>query len=160
MIGFKAFMEDLTCRGYQYEIGKTFTADGEIELCGNGFHFCKQPGQVFSYYDKDARLCEVEADGEIIEGDDKCVCSKLTVLREIIGVDRNRIIYGNGYGYGNGDGYGYGYGNGDGNGNGYGYGNGNGYGDGDGYGYGYGNGNGYGYGDGKTINNILTFKED
>ena len=137
MIGYKAFMEDLTCRGYQYEIGNTFIADGKIELCGKGFHFCKQPGQVFAYYEKTARLCEIEADGAIIEGADKCVCSHLTVVREIIGIERNRIIYG--------DGDGYGYGDGDGNGNVYGH----------VCGHVYGNGDGYS----RSINRVLIFKE-
>lgn len=31
--GFKGFSQDLTCRGFQYEIGKTYEYDGNIELC-------------------------------------------------------------------------------------------------------------------------------
>ena len=128
MTGYKAFKNDLSCRGFQYEIGKTYTVDGDIGLCKRGFHFCRYPLQVFEYYDEKARMCLIEADGEIIEGEDKCVCSKITILREITGVERGRINYGNGDGDGNG------------------YGN--------GYGDGYGNGNGYGYG---KINSVLIF---
>ena len=108
MIGYKAFDDDLSCHGFQYEVGKTYTMDGDISLCERGFHFCRYPSQVFQYYDKESRMCLVEADGEIVEGDDKCVCSKITLLCEITGVERGRIIYGNGdgYGYGYGDGYG------------------------------------------------------
>ena len=145
MKGYKAFNGDMTCRGFQYEIGKTYEIDQKIGLCESGFHFCKQPAQVFKYYDKDARVCEVEASGEIIEGDGKCVCSKITILHELVGFERGRLNYGNGYGYG--------YGNGNGNGYGYGYGNGHGNGHGDGY------GNGYGNGDGRNINRVLIFKE-
>lgn len=141
MIGYKAFKNDLSCRGFQYEIGKTYTIDGNIGLCESGFHFCRYPQQCLDYYDMDARLCLVIAGGEIIEGEDKCVCSKITILREITGVERGRINYGYGYGYGDGNG------NGDGDGYGDGYGNGNGDGDGDGYSYG-------------GINRVLIFKED
>ncbi|MBR0090210.1 MAG: hypothetical protein IJP92_00710 [Lachnospiraceae bacterium] len=166
MKGYKAFENDLTCRGFQYEIGKAYTVDGKIGLCKNGFHFCRYPSQVFKYYDKESRMCLIEADGEIIEGEDKCVCSKITILREITGAARGRINYGDGDGYGDGygDGDGYGYGDGYGNGDGYGDGNGNGYGygdgDGDGYGYGNGYGNGYGDGYGYGIHKVLIFKED
>ena len=143
MKGYKAFKDDLSCRDQQYEIGKTYTIDGAIGLCERGYHFCLQPLQCFGFYDDDARLCEVEANGKIIEGDDKCVCSKITILREIVGAERGRIEYGNGngYGYGYGSGYGYGYGS--------------------GYGYGYGSGYGYGYGNGNgvKINRVLIFKE-
>ena len=160
MKGYKAFREDMTCRDMQYEVGKTYKHSGKIELCSSGFHFCRDPVDCFNFYDKYSRLCEVEASGEIIHGDDgKSVCSEITILRELTGRERWRITYGNGdgngYGYGDGNGYGYGYGYGDGYGDGYGngYGYGDGYGDGDGYGYG--NGDGYGYG----IQRILLWRD-
>ena len=40
--GYKATEQDLTCRGFQYEIGKTYKMDGYIELCERGFHFCEK----------------------------------------------------------------------------------------------------------------------
>jgi len=118
MRGYKAFNQDMTCLWFQYEVGKTYRTDKMIGLCENGFHFCKRISEPFGYYDKDARLFEVEAGGQIIESSDKCVCSEIKVLREITGRRKTLAIYG--YGYGDGDGYGYG--------------------DGDGYGYGYGYG--------------------
>lgn len=42
VIGYKGFNSDLTCRDFQYEIGKTFIHDGDIELCREGFHFAKK----------------------------------------------------------------------------------------------------------------------
>lgn len=39
--GYKVFKSDWTCRGYQYKVGETFKNDGNIELCGEGFHFCQ-----------------------------------------------------------------------------------------------------------------------
>ena len=38
MKGYKGFDKDLSCRGFQYEIGKTYECEGKITLCENGFH--------------------------------------------------------------------------------------------------------------------------
>ena len=144
MKGYKGMTKDMTCRGMKFEVGKTYHIDGQIEICKNGLHFCKNLIDVFDYYSKneDSRYFEVETESDVYSEGGKSVTSTLTILRELTDVEINRVFYGNGYGYGygNGDGYGDGYG--------YGYGNGNGYGYGDGYGDGNGNGNGYGYGDG------------
>ena len=164
MRGYKGMNNDMTCRGMQFEVGKTYRIDGEIEICHNGLHFCQNLVDVFDYYEKSAgsRYFEVETKEDVITLGNKSVTSELTILREIEDIEVNRATYGygDGYGYGYGDGYGDGYGNGygDGYGYGYGYGYGNGYGDGYGYGYGYGNGNGYGYGYGKNIQRIGIFK--
>ena len=81
---YKGFNQDLKCRGFQYEIGKTYEHPGEINLCGSGFHACPSPLNVFDYYGPaTSRYCEVEQDGETIDGDDKRVSSKLTILAEI-----------------------------------------------------------------------------
>lgn len=32
--GYKVFNPDWTCRGFQYEVGKTFKHDGNIKMCG------------------------------------------------------------------------------------------------------------------------------
>ena len=147
MKGYKAFDKTLCCRGMQYEVGKTYMMEEPPLLCTRGFHFCEKPRDVYNYYPKGCRLCEVEATGEIDKGDDKCATNALTVVREIVGIEYSRINYGYGYG----DGYGYGYGYGSGYGNGYG----------DGYGYGYGDGYGYGYGDGDDYNiqKVLIWEE-
>jgi hypothetical protein len=85
MKGYKGFDKDLKCKGFQYEVGKTYECEGKITLCVNGFHFCKEPKQIYGYYaDLPAcRYCEIEASGEIIEGDGKCVCSEIKIVREI-----------------------------------------------------------------------------
>ena len=155
--GWKCFDKDLKCRGFQFEVGKTYEVEGDVILCRNGFHFHEKPEHVFSYYDSSSRVCEVEAK-DVITDSDKSVCRSITILKELVGISRFLISNnnadgdGNGYGYGNGygDGDGYGYGYGDGVGNGYGDGNGYVYGYGYGYGDGYGDGNGYGYGDGDS----------
>lgn len=47
---YKGFEEDLTCRGFQYEIGKTYTMVGSPEICKRGFHFCRKLIDVLGYY--------------------------------------------------------------------------------------------------------------
>lgn len=161
MKGFKAFNPDMTCRGMQYEIGKTYEMDCEPVICEKGFHFCETIAQCFVYYDRfDSVICEVEAiGGTVVGGIGKHATNALRVVAPADPADVSRGRYGYGYGNGNGDDYG------NGNGAGYGYGNGNGdgdgyvYGNGDGSGCGYGYGNGYGYGDGKNIQKILNIKE-
>ena len=41
MEGYKVFEPDWTCRGFQYEVGKTFEEDVTPSCCNRGFHFCK-----------------------------------------------------------------------------------------------------------------------
>ena len=84
--GYKGFNNNLKCRGYQYEVGKTFECDGKIECCENGFHFCENPFDVFGYYPpSDSRYCSVEGEGETSKdnGDSKVAVSRLHVSAEI-----------------------------------------------------------------------------
>ena len=82
--GFKGFKQDLTCRGFQYEIGKTYEYDGDIELCRQGFHFCRELRNVHDFYDlKQSRICEIVADGKIEDDGIKSVCSRIIIVREL-----------------------------------------------------------------------------
>jgi hypothetical protein len=88
MKGYKVFNSDFTCRGFQYEVGKTYEIDGDISLCGKGFHFCLVASDCFSYYsfNPNNRVAEIEAsdiEGETIHGDNKSVTKKITIVREI-----------------------------------------------------------------------------
>ena len=83
--GFKVFKSDWTCRGYQYEVGKTFKHNGNIELCGSGFHFCQKASDCFNYYgfDSSNKVAEVLATGLVESSDDKSVTDELIIVREI-----------------------------------------------------------------------------
>ena len=82
--GFKGFNEDLTCRGFQYEIGKTYKHNGEVGLCRSGFHFCRKLKDVHNFYNlKTSRICEIEADGKIDDDGVKSACSRMRIVREV-----------------------------------------------------------------------------
>jgi hypothetical protein len=83
----KGFDANLQCRGFQFEVGKTYHADGEIILCGNGFHAIPEdqhPLSVFGYYPPArSRFCVVEVAGKTMREGDKIAAETLTVTREI-----------------------------------------------------------------------------
>ena len=87
MKAYKAFNTDLTCRGFQYEIGKTYTMDEEPIPYVSGFYTCENLDDVFIYYtpwaNKKVRICEVELDGTIIKSNRKYVSNKTTIVKEI-----------------------------------------------------------------------------
>ena len=86
MKGYKAFNSDLTCRGFQFEIGKTYEHKGEINPCESGFHFCKNLVDCYKYYamSDETRICKVEAVGNIKTDDDVKYCTdKIVILSEI-----------------------------------------------------------------------------
>jgi len=95
MKGYKIFDENLQCRGFQYAVGKTYTHKKEIKFCESGFHFCQNPVHLFNYYsfDPSNRVCEVEALGySILHGDDKSVCKKIKIIRELSWEDVLKLV--------------------------------------------------------------------
>ena len=95
---YKGFDKDLKCRGFKYEIGGEFEAEGEIRACENGFHACEVPLDVMTYYPPgDSRYCEVEQSGEISKSkdDSKAASQKIKIGAEIglIGLIKAQIAY-------------------------------------------------------------------
>ena len=66
----------MTCRGKQYEEGKSYT-ENRAEVCDCGMHACEYPLDCFSYYAPGTSVYhEVEQDGELSRsGDDTKVAS-------------------------------------------------------------------------------------
>ena len=83
--GFKVFNPYWTCRGFQYEVGKTYEENVKPSVCDRGFHFCKQAKDCFNYYtfDPNNKVAEVIALGEVAEEGDKCCTNKIQIVREI-----------------------------------------------------------------------------
>ncbi len=81
---YKGFNPDMTCRGFQYEVGKEYEHDGPVVPCESGFHACENPFDVLDFYgDIDNRFCEVEQSGETISDYKKTVSSKIKIKAEI-----------------------------------------------------------------------------
>lgn len=90
MIGYKAFDENLQCRGFQFEVGKTYETGREKEglrLCSDTvFHFCRELHRIegeSNYCISKSRVCEVIAEGDVVTDGNKYGTNKLFILREI-----------------------------------------------------------------------------
>ena len=85
MRAYKGFNKDMTCRGFQYEEGKTYETD-KAKLCAEGFHACENPLDCFRYYEPGAsvyREVEIEDNGERHSEDSKVVGKKITIGAEL-----------------------------------------------------------------------------
>ena len=83
--GYKVFNPNWTCKGFKYEIGKTYSEDGYPVICRKGFHFCKRLEHCFEYYsfNPNNKVAEVIALGDIAEDGDKCCTNIIKIEREI-----------------------------------------------------------------------------
>jgi hypothetical protein len=85
----KGFNLDLTCLGFQFEIGKEYAVDGKVVPCSNGFHACPvdtvDPLRVFGFYAPGrSRYCIVDQGGEIVpHGDDKAASATIFIRKEV-----------------------------------------------------------------------------
>ena len=98
MIGYKATDKNGECRGFKFEVGKTYTKDtpkNELECCTDKvFHFCRELFAIekeSNYKLPESRLFEVIA-GDYVRDGDKYGTNSLTILREIEGEEKLSII--------------------------------------------------------------------
>jgi len=82
---YKAFNQDMTCRGFQYEVGKTYKHEGDASLCNTGFHAYLHPLDVLNCHPVTSRFAVVELDGVSPETDeDTEVCgAEITIQAEV-----------------------------------------------------------------------------
>ena len=87
MKGYKAFNNDLTCKGYQFTTNRLHVFDGKPMLCEQGFHFCTTLEDVVRYYHSpDMRVFEIEAGGTITNVKTDCskrACSEIKLVKEL-----------------------------------------------------------------------------
>ncbi|HHE9997832.1 TPA: hypothetical protein ACPHOX_000629 [Haemophilus influenzae] len=86
IIAYKGFKQDWTCRGYQYEVGKTYEHKGNVKACDSGFHACEYPLDVLSYYSPAvSKFAVVKMSGETSKDSDdtKIASAKITIETEI-----------------------------------------------------------------------------
>ena len=88
----KGFNSDLTCKGFQYEPGKTYSIpEDELSICNRGFHAIDEdecPLAVFDYYPPSidgnpSRYFEVEIGGKTEKENEKICGSEIKVGAEI-----------------------------------------------------------------------------
>ena len=94
IIAYKGFDKDLKCRGFQYEVGKTYKHDCDVKCCESGFHACENPLDVLEYYnDFDSRYCKVEQSGVFSKNKGKTASSEIKIVSEIgfVGLFQNAI---------------------------------------------------------------------
>jgi len=99
IITYKGFDKDLKCRGFQYEVGQTYTHEGPVDACTGGFHACEHPLNVFNYYAPAAgsRFAVVEQSGDLSRhGEDTKVASRTITIKaelDLPGLIRAAIEY-------------------------------------------------------------------
>ena len=98
MIGYKATDKNGCCRGFKFEVGKTYTKDTpkeELECCTDKvFHFCREIYAIektSEYKLSESRLFEVVA-GDFVRYGNIYGTNSLTILREIEGKEKLDII--------------------------------------------------------------------
>ena len=98
MIGYKCTDMNGCCRGFKFEVGKTYTKDTpkeELKCCTDKvFHFCREIYAIEKESDyklTESRLFEVIS-GDFIRDGDKYGTNSITILREIKGEEKLDLI--------------------------------------------------------------------
>jgi hypothetical protein len=87
VVAYKGTDKDMACRGFAFELGKTYEHDGKVVACRSGFHACENPFDVWSYYGPEDgnRFFRVTLGGELSRhGDDsKIAAGRITLDAEL-----------------------------------------------------------------------------
>ena len=86
VVSYKGFEPNWQCRGFQFEVGKTYEHAGSVVACESGFHACEYPLHVLRYYKPSQSVyAVVEQSGELSRHSDdtKIASQRLTVTAQI-----------------------------------------------------------------------------
>ena len=92
--GFKAFESNWSCRGFKYEVGRTYTLGARPIMCIEGFHFCIVPSDCFHYYPvfDSTKMAIVVGNCHTLVPkstaydmgiDSKCVTNSITIIEDV-----------------------------------------------------------------------------
>jgi len=83
-LAFKCTDKDMKCRNTQFELGRTFVHEEELDMCKSGFHFCMYIISIKAYKNfSESRLFIVEYGEHCITDGNKSVTDKITFVEEI-----------------------------------------------------------------------------
>ena len=84
----KGFNANLTCRDFQFEIGKTYKHEGSVEACKAGFHcITGHPLAVFQYYAPvGSRFMRVDISGNLHSDDNEKTAAEILKVGDELGL--------------------------------------------------------------------------
>jgi hypothetical protein len=83
MTHYKAMNKNMQCKGFQFEVGKTYEMKGEPVMCERGFHCCAVLDNCLNYYSAFSRFFTVEMLGTVVTEGDKSVTNKIKIVDEL-----------------------------------------------------------------------------
>lgn len=101
VVFYKAFDENLKCKGMQYEVGKVYVTGvggNELKICNKGaLHFCKSVYDLQLYYNfsdyPEYRICVVKPHGIVKKKGNKYCTNVLEIVREIVGEEKYLLLH-------------------------------------------------------------------
>lgn len=87
MKAIKGFDRNLQCRGFRFEVGKTYTAMGKIKACHNGFHAIPDdahPLSVLEYYPPAGSVFRYVEISGVIDRDGNKIASEILTVGDVL----------------------------------------------------------------------------
>jgi len=86
-LGWKGFENNLSCRGMQFEIGRTYSKNRKnvpVLCSADGFHYCENYKKIEEFYKgKDKRYCLIEILGPFSSDAAKSITTSFRIIQEV-----------------------------------------------------------------------------